>query len=125
MAKRYRACLLVVLAVLLGGCLRSVLPAAQPGNLQIAAVFPETSDAEGVNVSEVVFTVTNGKQTYHKTETFSGSKQVVTTFSDLQPGDWDVDVVAKEAEESTKHDVFHGQGQSTVVAKRQHLPKLK
>ena len=125
MAKRYRACLLVVLAVLLGGCLRSVLPAAQPGNLQIAAVFPETSDGEGVNVSEVVFTVTNGKQTYHKTEMFSGSKQVVTAFSDLQPGDWDVDVVAKEAVESTKYDVFHGQGQSTVVAKRQHLPKLK
>lgn len=65
-----------------------------------------------------MFTVTNGKQTYHKTEMFSGSKQVVTAFSDLQPGDWDVDVVAKEAVESTKYDVFHGQGQSTVVAKK-------
>lgn len=61
------------------------------------------------------FTVTKGTRTYTNIETVSGSI-VESVFPALEPGNWQISVIAREVNGSTKYDVFKGQGTGTVEA---------
>lgn len=112
--------LLVVLAI--SGCFgRNIIPSTKTGSLQVSISIPKDlvpvqsrGTLDGITVSKVDFTITNGTKTFTKTETVNGDT-VNTVFPNLQPGDWDIEVVAKEVVGSTEYEVFGGYGQGTVI----------
>lgn len=98
------------------------IPSEKSGNLIVSITIPEQlvptqsrGTLDGISVSEVEFTVTKGTRTYTNIETVSGSI-VESVFPALEPGNWQISVIAREVNGSTKYDVFKGQGTGTVEA---------
>lgn len=120
----YLVVVVVVLALALAGCSWNKILPESTGSLQVSITIPKDlvpvqsrGTLDGITISKVNFTITDGTRIHNKTETVSGGT-VTTVFPNLQPGNWTIDVLAIELGSGVEYEIFKGNGTGTVLVNK-------
>lgn len=115
--------LIILLTIMLTGCSlfnKSSGKLISSGSMKITTRIPvellpaQSRDVlSGITISTVEFIITNGEKTFSKSVDVMGDT-IEVGFTNLQPGVWNVTVIAKETGKETLYDVFKGHSSGRV-----------